>query len=102
MTFKKEEVASIKNTKKTTRGVRPAAAAVAFAAFAAVPFMADAEQKIVAAGATLWFEEPASEVTFTGKITGLGNFVAKAASESVLPKVFNMNGDASGFTGGFF
>ena len=115
----------MKTTKKITRSVRSIASVVAFATFAALPLIADAEQKTVAAGtttvvaaadvaswasadidigagATLWFEEPASEVTFTGKITGLGNFVAKAASESVLPKVFNMNGDASGFTGGFF
>ena len=56
----------------------------------------------IGSGATLCFNEPASEGTFTGKITGSGNFVAKAASESTLPKVFNMNGDASGFTGGFF
>ena len=115
----------MKNTKKTTRGVRSTAAAVAFAAFAAVPFLADAEQKTVAAGATvtvegssiaawtaadinigdgatLCFSEPVAEAKFTGKITGSGHFVAKAASESVLPKVFNMNGDASGFSGAFF
>ena len=115
----------MKNTKKTTRGVRPAAAAVAFAAFAAVPFMADAEQKTVAAGATtvvaatdvaswasadidigagatLLFEEPDANAEFTGKITGAGHFVAHSAVTTTKPYEFKMNGDATGFTGGFF
>ena len=52
-------------------------------------------------GATLVFSEPTQE-TFTGTITGSGNFVAKAVSESVVPKMLTMNGNASGFTGAFF
>lgn len=105
--------------------VRVAGRYASILALAAVPSMANAEQKTVEPnqtvvvesgdvaswvdadihigdGATLCFNEPAAAATFTGKITGAGKFVAKAASENVLPNVFTMNGDASGFTGGFF
>ena len=53
-------------------------------------------------GATLCFSEPDSAATFTGRITGSGNFVANASPGGVVPKVFTMDGDAAAFTGGFF
>ena len=92
---------------------------------AAMPFVVRAEQKSVpagttvtvaaadvaawasadidiGAGATLCFSEPTADATFTGNITGSGNFVAKFASSSVRPQVFIMQGNATGFTGAFF
>ena len=97
---------------------------MAAAIAAAMPFVACAEQKTVpagttvtvegsdisswasadidiGAGATLCFSEPTA-ATFTGAITGSGNFVAKAASESVVPQMLTLSGNASGFTGAFF
>ena len=94
------------------------------AACAAMPLITCAEQKTVQSGttvivessevsswakadinieegATLVFSEPTQE-TFTGTIIGSGNFVAKAVSESDIPKMLTMNGNASGFTGAFF
>ena len=53
-------------------------------------------------GATLLFEEPNSHFDFTGKITGSGHFVARSANTTDKPWEFKMNGDATGFTGGFF
>ena len=53
-------------------------------------------------GATLLFEEPNSHFEFTGKITGSGHFVASSAVTTTKPYEFKMNGDATGFTGGFF
>ena len=95
------------------------------AACAAMPLITCAEQKTVSpgetvtvagsdisswaaadidigAGATLLFSEPTESVEFTGKITGSGHFVASSAVTTAKPWEFNMNGDATGFTGGFF
>ncbi|MBE6398193.1 MAG: hypothetical protein E7046_14430 [Lentisphaerae bacterium] len=56
----------------------------------------------IGAGATLLFSEPTESVEFTGKITGSGHFVASSAVTTAKPWEFKMNGDATGFTGGFF
>lgn len=56
----------------------------------------------IGAGATLLFEEPDAHAEFTGKITGSGHFVARSAVTAAKPYEFKMNGDATGFTGGFF
>ena len=56
----------------------------------------------IGAGATLLFEEPDAHAEFTGKITGSGRFVAHSAATTTKPYEFKMNGDATGFTGGFF
>ena len=56
----------------------------------------------IGAGATLLFSEPTEHVEFKGKITGSGHFVASSAVTTTKPYEFKMNGDATGFTGGFF
>lgn len=56
----------------------------------------------IGVGATLLFSEPTESVEFTGKITGSGHFVASSAVTTAKPWEFKMNGDATGFTGGFF
>ena len=56
----------------------------------------------IGADATLCFEEPKANVEFTGRITGSGHFVARSAVTMEKTCEFKMNGDATGFTGGFF
>ncbi len=56
----------------------------------------------IGAGATLLFNEPNANVEFKGKLTGSGHFVACSAATKTKPFEFKMNGDATGFTGGFF
>lgn len=54
----------------------------------------------IAAGATLCFSGLTAARTFSGNITGGGNFVVKSASDSSIRVTFS--GNAEGFTGGFF
>ena len=115
----------ISNQRRKDQLMRSLFLGMSVAACAAMPLITCAEQKTVSPGetvtvtgsevsswaaadiyigegATLLFEEPNSHFEFTGKITGSGHFVASSAVTTTKPYEFKMNGDATGFTGGFF